>query len=173
MDGIARPGAVLPSREEGSQVREVRRGNHGDADERDPLPVSCWHLVSQPAPTVVPPLPSLLSDRGPDCGGPRRSPKAFLLHFKRFLVTHEAKGGADGEGNADGKENGPATPPRMLMVLRKNKVRLLSWPGSACLAFSGSSPSTSSSPCSRVSGSGKDCPRGIALPDFLCRQGPG
>ena len=46
------------------------------------------------------------------------SPKALLLHFKRFIVSQEVKSGGD-----NGKENNKAEAPRMEMVLRKNKVR--------------------------------------------------
>ena len=53
------------------------------------------------------------------------SPKALLLHFKRFIVTQEVKGSTRVRGYSDGKENEAAPPqPRMEMVLRKNKVRL-------------------------------------------------
>jgi len=53
-------------------------------------------------------------------------PNALLLHFKRFIVTQEMKGGPNASGNGlDGKENKKVVPPRrMEMVLRKNKAKI-------------------------------------------------
>ena len=52
-----------------------------------------------------------------------RSPKALLLHFKRFIVTQEVKADQSAGQNSDQNENKPAVPPIMEMVLRKNEVR--------------------------------------------------
>ena len=50
----------------------------------------------------------------------RHSPKALLLHFKRFIVSQEMKSSG---GEDSGKENNKSdSQPRMEMVLRKNKV---------------------------------------------------
>mmetsp|Transcript_41363 Transcript_41363/g.86772 ORF Transcript_41363/g.86772 Transcript_41363/m.86772 type:complete len:705 (+) Transcript_41363:555-2669(+) len=49
-------------------------------------------------------------------------PKALLLHFKRFIVTQEMKGNVG--DNSDGKGGKDAPPPRMEMVLRKNKAKI-------------------------------------------------
>ena len=46
---------------------------------------------------------------------PPRSPKAVLLHFKRFIVTQEVKTRIHAR---------PDDPPEMEMVLRKNKARI-------------------------------------------------
>jgi len=51
-------------------------------------------------------------------------PKALLLHFKRFIVTQEMKSSTHGGDNSDGKENKAAPPPRLEMVLRKNKAKI-------------------------------------------------
>jgi ubiquitin C-terminal hydrolase len=48
-----------------------------------------------------------------------RSPKALLLHFKRFIVTQEQKAGPLVQ-----HDDGTSAPPIMEMVLRKNKVNL-------------------------------------------------
>lgn len=45
------------------------------------------------------------------------SPKALLLHFKRFIVTQEVRAPAK---TSEGKDDAP---PVMEMVLKKNKVR--------------------------------------------------
>jgi hypothetical protein len=47
------------------------------------------------------------------------SPKALLLHFKRFIVTQEVKAASK---TADDKEDSSSQPPVMEMVLKKNKV---------------------------------------------------
>jgi uncharacterized UBP type Zn finger protein len=52
-----------------------------------------------------------------------QSPKALLLHFKRFIVTQEMKAEQSSGKNSDESENKPAAPPRMEMVLHKNEVR--------------------------------------------------
>eukprot|EP00580_Thalassiosira_gravida_P008934 CAMPEP_0201643966 /NCGR_PEP_ID=MMETSP0493-20130528/29217_1 /ASSEMBLY_ACC=CAM_ASM_000838 /TAXON_ID=420259 /ORGANISM="Thalassiosira gravida, Strain GMp14c1" /LENGTH=644 /DNA_ID=CAMNT_0048118523 /DNA_START=3 /DNA_END=1937 /DNA_ORIENTATION=- len=49
-------------------------------------------------------------------------PKALLLHFKRFIVTQEMKGNVG--DNSGGKGDKDAPPPRMEMVLRKNKAKI-------------------------------------------------
>jgi len=51
-------------------------------------------------------------------------PKALLLHFKRFIVTQEPKINTSVGEKSDGKEGEAAPPPRMEMVLRKNKVKI-------------------------------------------------
>eukprot|EP00571_Detonula_confervacea_P004325 CAMPEP_0172320450 /NCGR_PEP_ID=MMETSP1058-20130122/40638_1 /TAXON_ID=83371 /ORGANISM="Detonula confervacea, Strain CCMP 353" /LENGTH=1122 /DNA_ID=CAMNT_0013035725 /DNA_START=84 /DNA_END=3449 /DNA_ORIENTATION=- len=51
-------------------------------------------------------------------------PKALLLHFKRFIVTQEMKGSPIARDNSKGKENQAGPPPRMEMVLRKNKAKI-------------------------------------------------
>jgi hypothetical protein len=51
-----------------------------------------------------------------------RSPKALLLHFKRFIVTQEVKADKTSGQNSDQNDNKPADPPRMEMILRKNEV---------------------------------------------------
>ena len=52
-------------------------------------------------------------------------PKALLLHFKRFIVTQEMKSSPIARPNSQGKENQAAPPPpRMEMVLHKNKAKI-------------------------------------------------
>jgi hypothetical protein len=48
------------------------------------------------------------------------SPKALLLHFKRFIVTQEFREPAKSD-----KEDAVDQPPVMEMVLKKNKVGLV------------------------------------------------
>ena len=90
-------------------------------------------------------------------------PKALLLHFKRFIVTQEMKGSANG---TDGKENNTvAPPPRMEMVLHKNQVS----------SFPSSNPmSMRRLRCSPVSYhthvSGKNPSRGFSLNRFISCQ---
>lgn len=52
-------------------------------------------------------------------------PKALLLHFKRFIVTQEMKSSPIARPNSQGKEIQAAPPPpRMEMVLHKNKAKI-------------------------------------------------
>ena len=51
-----------------------------------------------------------------------RSSKAIILHFKRFIVTHEVKADETSGQNSDQNDNKPADPPRTEMILRKNEV---------------------------------------------------
>jgi hypothetical protein len=51
-----------------------------------------------------------------------RSPKALIVHFKRYSVTHEVKADETSGQNSDQNDNKPADPPRTEMILRKNEV---------------------------------------------------